>query len=115
MIPGPPPEGVNNWPVKWRGSLDLRADWDTCEENWTEESPGDYETEITLETGKSGLLTLQGSLWYNARHVYFKGMRTGVLSIPEQVNPTIEQLWEQRAFKEQPPPCHSRVNVPATH
>lgn len=45
-------------------------------------------------------MTLQGSLWYNARDVYFEGIRTGVLPIPKQGIPTIEQLWEQRVFKE---------------
>lgn len=94
--PGPPPDGVNQWAVKWRGPLDLPPDWATREDNWTEESPDDFETEITFKKGK-------GCLWYNARNVYFEGIRTGVLPSPKQGIPTIEQLWEQRAFKEPPP------------
>lgn len=31
--PGPPPDGVNRWAVKWRGPLDLPPDWDTHEDN----------------------------------------------------------------------------------
>lgn len=101
--PGPPPDGVNRWAVKWRGPLDLPPDWDMREDNWTEESPDEFETEIRLKKGKGGLLTLQGCLWYNARNVYFEGIRTGVLPSPKQGIATIEQLWEQRAFKELPP------------
>lgn len=88
---GPPPTGVNQWLVKWRGAYD---DPELSKYVKRERGPTDVmTTSITFKRGEEGKLVLSGVLVGSCIIVPYKGVRIGE-TLPRGPNdPSIEELW----------------------
>lgn len=95
--PGPPPHGVNEWYIKWRGPLDFQY------ETENDRPTDDGTTSFSVRKGEDGTLTLNGVMCKGVNVNFFSGVRTGDHT-PQTYVPKFEQLWRERAFKK--PRCY---------
>jgi len=94
---GPLPHGTNSWMIKWRGSL---IEEDTKEERVVD----DMTTNFTVKCGKDGKLKLSGIIMEGCLLCFFTGIRAGDAKPRKANEPTLETLWEEKRWKEPPPP-----------
>lgn len=106
VMAGPPPQGVNDWLIKWRGPLDLPLpSSQAARESKTKDVITDeMTTNFTVRRGENGTLSLRGVMCNGVRVNPFHGVRIGDAPPRADNAPTIETLWKQRAHKEPPPP-----------
>jgi len=91
---GPPPKGVNQWLIKWRGILDEPGVPNSFKR---ERGPTDeMTTSITFKRGEEGKLVLSGVLVGGCLVVPYTGVRIGETSPRGRNDPSIEELWDSK-------------------
>jgi hypothetical protein len=99
---GPPPKGVNQWLIKWRGIFDEPGISNTVRR---ETGPKDeMTTSITFKRGGEGKLVLSGVLVGGCLVVPYTGVRIGETPPRGPNDPSIEELWDQKKYIPPPPP-----------
>lgn len=99
---GPPPGNVNQWLMKWRGSLVKKYLPDSMRKD---EPRDNMTTSITFKCGEDGRLSLSGVLLEGCIFRLFEGVRVGDGTPREPSAPKLEMLWNDKKFKEPRPPA----------
>jgi len=100
---GPSPNGINHWWIKWRGTLIDK--W--LPESMRGDEPRDVmTTDISFKCGEDGKMSLSGVILAGCSICCFKGTRVGDVKPRGPEEPMLDALWEEKRFKEPPPPAN---------
>lgn len=101
---GPPPEGINSWLIKWRGTLVDKLEKYMPEKAKKDPKHDAFTTNFTVKRGEDDTLVLRGVIVEGCIIRSFTGVRIGDEETRGASDPTIATLWKKNAWIPPPPP-----------